>query len=263
MQKELYCLMLKYGFRPDHKFDQNFIINKNIIDRIIELLDIKHTETVLEIGPGTGHLTKHLLEKAKKVIAIEKDKKLIDILEKEIVDSRLEIISADFLKVDLNNLKFDKIVGLIPYSISQEIIEKIIGTKKAVLVVQKEFAEKLVACEGFENYVGTTVIAQSYSEIKYVSKIKKGSFYPVPKVDSAIIEIAPNGAKIDSTYKEFVKNLFRYSNKDLLNAIKLIIKNQPTLFSKIDAIKVPEELLKKKVKQLNIKEIKKIYSSIL
>ena len=262
MQKELYCLMLKYGFRPDHKFDQNFIINKNVVDRIINLLDIKKTDTILEIGAGTGHLTKFLLEKAKKVIAIEKDKKLIDILEKEIIDNKLELINSDFLKVDLQKLKFDKIVGLIPYSISQEIIEKIIGTKKAILVVQKEFAEKLVACEGFENYVATTVIAQNYSDIKYVSKIKKGSFYPVPKVDSAIIEIVPNDNKMDARYKEFVKNLFRYSNKDLPNAIKLILKNEPTLFSEIDITKVPKELLKKKIKQLNIKEIQKIYFSI-
>lgn len=262
MQKRIYDLMLKYGFKPDSKYDQNFIINMDPINAAIKALDPKNTENILEIGPGTGNLTTNIIDKCKKIIAIEKDSKLINILEQEFKDKNIEILNEDILKINLKELEFDKIVGFIPYSISQEIIEKINGTKKAILMVQREFAEKLVAIEGFENYVATTVLAQTYGEINFIKNVKKNNFYPKPKVDSAIIEIIPNNKKRDLKYIEFIKTIFRFSNKDLLNSLKLAKKINPKLFKNIKTENVNKNLIKLKVKQIRVEEFEEIYKQI-
>ena len=261
MQKELYGLMLKYSFKPDSKLDQNFIISKSIIDKVVELINPKKEDIILEIGAGTGNLTKELI-KTSKVIVIEKDRRMVEILEKELPSENLVIINKDILKVDLNKLKFNKIAGFIPYYISHNIVEFIKGNKPSVIVVQKEFAEKLIAFEGFENYVATSVLAQSYGDIKIIKNIKKNAFFPIPKVDSSIITINPKNKKQDLKYNTFVKCIFRYSNKDLQNTLKLAKKIEPKLFKNINSEKVNTELLKTKVKQLNINEILKIYNSI-
>ncbi|MDD3178089.1 MAG: 16S rRNA (adenine(1518)-N(6)/adenine(1519)-N(6))-dimethyltransferase RsmA [Candidatus ainarchaeum sp.] len=262
MQKKIYDLMLKYGFKPDYKFDQNFIITTKPIEKAIKALEILKEETILEIGPGTGNLTKEILKLAKKVIVIEKDKKLVEILKNEFENKNIEIINKDFLDVDLNKIKFDKIIGFIPYSISQEILEKINSTKKTVLMVQKEFADKLIAIEGFENYVATTVLAQSYGNIKFIANIKKNNFYPRPKVDSTLIEINPYNIKKDEKYIEFIKTIFRFSNKDLLNGLKLAKKINPKMFNKINIEKIDLKTKKLKIKQINVNQFKEIYKKI-
>ena len=263
MQKEIYRLMLIYGFKPNHKYDQNFIIDKNIINKVIETIKPDKKETVLEIGPGLGFVTKELVNNFKKVIVIEKDPIMVDILRKEITETNIEIINADFLDVDLSKLKFDKIVGFIPYSISLKIIDKIIATKPACLVVQKEFAEKLVAFEGFVKFVSITVLAQTYSDIKLIKNIKKGSFFPKPKVESAIISIVPKKNKeIDEGFNQFIRNIFRYPNKDVTNSFKhSSIENKDIIdISKIKNIS--EKLSSTKVKQLSVPELEKIYKII-
>jgi 16S rRNA (adenine1518-N6/adenine1519-N6)-dimethyltransferase len=262
MQKEIYKYMLIYGFKPNNKLDQNFIINESVILNVIDTIKPDKKETILEIGPGLGFLTKELLKRSKKVIAIEKDPLMVEILKKEIIDDNLEIINQDFLEIDLKKLKFDKIVGFIPYSISLKIIEKIIATKPACFVVQKEFAEKLCASEGFANYVSITVLCQTYSDVKIIKNIKKGSFFPKPKVESAIISIIPKNRKINDKFNQFIKNIFRYPNKDVTNSFKhSSIENKDIIdVSKIKNI--PEKLKSVKVRQLSVLELEKIYNVI-
>lgn len=253
MQEEIYKLMLKYFFKANPKFDQNFIVDKRVIEKIIETLDLKKDDIVLEIGGGTGNLTKELIKKCK-VIVVEKDPLMVEILKNELPQDNLEIINKDFLEIDLNKLNFTKIAGLIPYSISHNILEKINATKPAVIVVQKEFAEKLVAVNGFQNYVSSSVLAQSYGDIRLIKNIGKSSFYPKPNVKSTIIEIIPKIHKQDERYNKFVKTIFRYSNKNLQNALKY-------LETKKD-YKIDNELFKVKVKQLSTDEIMKLYKQI-
>jgi len=263
MQKEIYRLMLMYGFKPNNKYDQNFIIDQNIISKVIETIKPNKEETVLEIGPGLGFVTKELVKSFKKVIAIEKDQTMIDILKKEIDSENLEIINSDFLKIDLNKLKFDKIVGFIPYSISLKIIDKIIATKPACLVVQREFAEKLVAFEGFANFVSITVLAQTYSDIKLIKNIKKGSFFPKPKVESTIISIVPKKNKeIDEAFNQFIRNIFRYPNKDVTNSFKHAIIENKDIIDTSKIKNISEKLSSTKVKQLSVPELEKIYKII-
>lgn len=261
MEKEIYRLMLSYGFKPNHKLDQNFIVDKSVLTKIIETIKPNKEEIILEIGAGLGFLTKELLSNFKKVIAIEKDKKLCEILEKEYSSQKekLEIINSDVLDVDFSKLKFHKIVGLIPYSISLKIIEKIIGIKPTCFVVQKEFAEKLIAFEGFTNYVAISVVVQSYSEINIIKNIKKKSFFPKPKVDSAMVYIVPNEKKINKEYLGFIKELFRYAKKDITNGLYHINKENVKKY-KIE--KVPMDLQKKKIRQLSVMELERIFESV-
>lgn len=261
MLKDLYTQMLKYNFKPNHRFDQNFIIDDSVIDLVIKELKLEKTEKILEIGGGTGFLTKKLTDQPK-ITVIEKDKKMCEILKEEVNTKNLEIINTNILDVDLNSIDFDKIVGFIPYSISKEIIEKIITTNKTtVLVVQKEFAEKLIAIPGFKNYTTVSVLAQNYFNIKMSKKISKKSFFPVPNCESAIISFESKNKKYDANFVLFIKELFRYSNKDLYNALRLISNNiNKEYLEKIK--KVKEDLLKRKVKSLESDELNNIYKKL-
>jgi len=262
MIKDIYKLMLVHGFKPDNKLDQNFIIDNNIIKKVVETLKITKEDTILEIGPGLGFLTKELLNNCKKVIAIEKDPLMVEILKKEINSDKLEIINSNFLDVDLSKLKFDKIAGFIPYSISLKIMEKILSTKPACLVVQREFAEKLSAFEGYANYVAITALVQSYSEIKIIRHIGKGAFFPKPKVESSIISITPNNNKLNLNYNIFVKNIFRYGNKDIKNSLKHASLENKNIVDMTKLDKISEEMDFKKVKQLSVPELKAIFKVI-
>lgn len=259
--------MLKYNFKPSHKLDQNFIIDNNAIEKVSLELELKKTDTVLEIGPGTGFLTKEILKHCKQVIAIEKDNKMIDILEQEFIEEikskKLILINSDFLLIDLEKYHFTKIATFLPYSISQDFIEKILGQKKLIVgVVQKEFAEKLASIPGFINYNAISALSQSYFEIKIIKTLSKKCFFPVPSCESAIISLKPNKKEIDLRYNTFVKNLFRYPNKDVSNALNLVSRDLKNREIADKAKELKLEITKKKIRQLEIKEIEKIYSII-
>ncbi|MFH0906390.1 MAG: 16S rRNA (adenine(1518)-N(6)/adenine(1519)-N(6))-dimethyltransferase RsmA [archaeon] len=262
MIKDLYSQMLKYNFKPNIKFDQNFIINFEAITKVIKLLEISKEDIILEIGGGTGFLTAELLKFAKKVIVIEKDKKMCDILKLELPSEKLEIINANFLDVDLNTLKYNKIAGFIPYSISMDIIYKLRGDKKCVIVTQKEFAEKLASIEGLDIYKAISVITQSYFNIKIAGIIKKNCFFPVPSCESAIVLLDPKKIKFDETYENFIKSIFRHAKKNLDNAIYLCYKEDKEKYEKImpNVEKISKKIIKRKVRTLTIEEIKKVYN---
>ncbi len=262
MIKDLYGLMLRYGFKPDHKLDQNFCIDANVLKKVITLLDPKKDDVILEIGPGLGFLTKDIVKHVKKVVVVEKDPIMTKILETEILSDNLLIIEDDFLKVNINDIKPTKIVGFIPYSISQEILEKINASVPTILIVQREYAEKVTAHEGFTKYVAQSVLAQSYSKIKLEAKIKRNSFFPVPPCESAIISLYPIEKKQDELYNKFVKGIFRYPNKDLMNAISFGKKEKDYKFTKINLDKIQKKYGTQKVKSLSVKEIKEIYNLI-
>ncbi len=261
--EDTYKLMLKYSFKPDKSKDQYFIINQEITEKIISLLNITNEDVILEIGPGIGNLTKQLINtNAKKIIAIDKDKLMCDILKKEINSEKLEIINGDFLDVDLERIHFTKITGLIPYSISNGIIDKINATKPCVFVTQKEFAEKLVADAGFKNYVAISVLTQTYGNAKIEMNVSRKNFYPIPNVDSVIVSVLPKRDRQEQNFNYFVKTIFRFSNKDLINEIKYGQNVNKDFFEKIDVNKIPKEYFKKKIKQLSPEAIQDVWDSL-
>ena len=183
---------------------QNFLINPHILDKIVATADITSNETILEIGPGTANLTRILSKKAGKVVAIEKDHRLISVLAEEFKNSNVKLVEDDILKLNPENLGLTsgyKIVANIPYYITSNLLRIIFesetwrATKPSliVLTIQKEVAQRIIAKPPHTNLLALSV--QYYAEPKIISYISKNNFRPVPKVDSAIIRLKPyNGS---------------------------------------------------------------------
>ncbi|MCX6718280.1 MAG: 16S rRNA (adenine(1518)-N(6)/adenine(1519)-N(6))-dimethyltransferase RsmA [Candidatus Staskawiczbacteria bacterium] len=187
-------LLSKYNARPSKGLGQNFLIDKNVLNKIIEASDIKPSDVILEVGPGIGTLTQELAKKAKKVIAIEKDKVMIEILKETLKDSKnIEIIQGDILKNKLSLPKKYKIVANIPYYLTSPLIRKFLESEnqpeEMVLMLQKEVAQRI--CSKPPRMSLLAVSVQFYADAKIVSYVSKNCFWPAPKIDSAIIKIHP------------------------------------------------------------------------
>jgi len=176
---------------------QHFLRDKRILKKIADFAQIEKTDVVAEVGPGEGTLTELLLERAKKVIAVEKDEKMVEQLEEkfreQIVDNRLQIINEDILNYELR-IKNYALVGNIPYYITGALFKKFLESppaggqpKSITFVVQKEVAERIMAQDGRESILSISI--KAYGRPEYGGAIKAGSFYPKPKVNSAIISI--------------------------------------------------------------------------
>jgi len=169
--------------------DQHFMVDKSIIRKIILFANIKPNENVVEIGAGKGILTKELAKISGKVTAIEIDKKLKPVLEKELRGfNNATILIKNALKVDLSS---DKIVGNIPYAICESLIQRLprYRFKKAVFTVSKSFAYRLLAKPGDENYSNLSVFSQKNFEIKIELYVPKDAFKPKPKTNSVVISV--------------------------------------------------------------------------
>ena len=186
------------NFKAKKSLGQNFLINSGILNKIVSAAEINPNDVVLEIGPGKGALTKLLADKAKKVITIEKDYRLINPLKESLKDfSNIEITENDILKFNPAHCSLltahYKVVGNIPYyttsHLLKTILEKWPKPKLIVLTIQKEVAKRIIAKPPDMNLLALSV--QLYSEPKIMSYISRGSFRPMPKVDSAIIKLTP------------------------------------------------------------------------
>jgi len=187
--------------RPKKSLGQNFLINAGILEKIVSVAELGPDDTVLEIGPGTGNLTKLLSEKAGQVIALEKDRWLIEELKKKFRNTNVEISEGDVLKYfdiwkyqSIKEKEY-KIVANIPYYITSRLLRMIFEAwpkpKLIVLTVQKEVAKRIAAKPPDMNLLALSV--QLYAEPKIVSYVSRGSFSPMPKVNSAIIKLTPHG----------------------------------------------------------------------
>lgn len=267
--QELNNLMVEHYFKPNRKLSQNFLINEKIIEKMIELAELNDKDIVLEIGAGTGFVTRELLKKAKKVIAIEFDEALIPILEK-LPQAKLEIINENFLTLSLP--KFNKIVCSPPYGNSAEIMEKILFSEfeTAVVLFQKEFIEKLLAFPGFAEFNDLSVLTQYFCEAKSVLTVSPASFFPTPNAFSSILVLKRKKvfgtAKNEKLFYFFLKTIFRYKNKNLenalINAIPFISKqtkiDKKSFEEKIHSIKLKGE----KVAQIDCKDFVKTFNEL-
>ncbi|MDO8553660.1 MAG: 16S rRNA (adenine(1518)-N(6)/adenine(1519)-N(6))-dimethyltransferase RsmA [Candidatus Micrarchaeota archaeon] len=197
---------------------QNFLQDHNILRKEAELAEVEG-KTVLEIGPGDGRLTEKLLfHKPKKLTVVEKDTRFAELLKDKFGDT-IEILNADFLDTTLDN--FEVIIGNIPYNITSPIIFKIatMQFERALLMVQKEFAEKMIATANKSNYGRLSVTAQLAFEITLIQIVPAHLFVPKPKVDSAIIILEKN-MQITEKDEEVIRYLFQHRNQNAKNALK-------------------------------------------
>jgi len=209
------------------KLGQNFLIDPNIAQLEVIYADIKKDDVVLEVGPGKGILTNLLAKNAKNVIAVEIDKNLFKSL-KETLPSNVTLIHSNVLKLDFENLpKFNKVVSNLPYQISSPFTFKLLdySFNLAVLVYQKEFAERIIAKPGSKKYSRLSVNVYYKSECSLLRIVSKSVFYPIPKVDSAIIKLVPRktpafSVKNEEFFKDFVNVMFSHRRKKIKNIIK-------------------------------------------
>ncbi len=187
-------LMVKQGVKPNKILGQNFLIDKNILEKIIDSADLKPTDVVLEVGPGIGALTKELSLKAGKIIAVEKDKNMVEVLKKTLSDYKnIKIINGDILKIKNYKIKNYKVVANIPYYLTSPLIRKFLESanppSEMILMIQKEVAQRI--CSKPPDMSLLAVSVQFYAEPKIISYVSKNCFLPAPKIDSAIIKITP------------------------------------------------------------------------
>jgi len=241
---------------------QNFLKSIPALNKIIEVGEIKPTDIVLEIGPGKGALTEKLLEHAGKVLAVEKDFELLELLQekfsKEISSGSLVLLNEDILEFEIqkHKIKNYKVIANIPYNITGAILKKFLTDKFQpecmVLMVQKEVAERIVARDGKESLLSVSV--KAYGEPKLVMKVEARYFSPAPKVDSAIIYIKNISREFfkknlikEEKFWETVKFGFAHKRKKLSGNLK-------TLISKETSSKNPElaQLLSKRAEDLTL-----------
>lgn len=222
-----------FGFKK--KFGQNFIIDENVINNIVDKSKIDKETLVIEIGPGAGSLTYGLATKAKNVLCYEIDTTLKDILNSNLSDfSNVDVIYEDFLKVDVNNelKKYDYnklyVVANLPYYITTPIILKLIEDKipvdKIVVMVQKEVGDRFKAKPGTKDYGSLSIFLKYYFEVNKILDVSRNVFMPKPNVDSIVVEFKKVNSKIDVKNEELffkiVKESFTQKRKTLRNNLK-------------------------------------------
>lgn len=208
---------------------QNFLIDNNVINKIIDEVSACKDDLIIEIGPGRGALTSKLKNKGCNVIAYELDNDLSNILSK-LEDNKLRVIYGDFLKSDIKedikDIKYNNLylVGNLPYYITTPIIEHIIDENlefsKFTIMIQKEVADRFMAEAGTKDYGYITLVLKYYFNISKVCDVSKYAFSPVPKVESSVVSFVPRKDKLDvgaDGYFKFLKNAFRQKRKNLRN----------------------------------------------
>jgi 16S rRNA (adenine1518-N6/adenine1519-N6)-dimethyltransferase len=225
-------LLKKYKISPKRWLGQNFLISKNVLRKIVETAEISKKDTILEIGPGIGNLTIELAKRAKKVIAVEKDKRMIEILKENLKDFKnVKIVQGDILKLEPRSytLKTYKVVANIPYYLTSRLIRKFLESeakpKSMVLMVQKEVAQRICAKPPKMNLLAVSV--QFYAKPKIISFVPKNCFWPKPKVDSAILKISnlkTRNSKLKELFFKIVKAGFSQPRKQLINNLSKGLK---------------------------------------
>lgn len=262
---------------------QNFLVDEKARLRIAEAAAIAEGDIVIEIGPGTGLLTKELLKyPLKKLIAFEVDERAVALLKEEFHGEKFEVRSEDILKSDIAALRNEfgtklKVIGNIPYYITSPILFKLIDDRvyitDATLLIQLEVAERLTASPSTKAYGIPTVLANFFGEVKMLFKVKAGCFRPVPSVDSALIKIdfqkdfftregisAPEGFE-PKIFQSFVRLMFGMRRKMLRNNLKSFLS--PEMFTK--AVEHPKIIpyLTRRAEELDVAHFFSFYYDVV
>jgi 16S rRNA (adenine1518-N6/adenine1519-N6)-dimethyltransferase len=224
MLKETREILKEHEAWLSRRMGQNQVIDPSFLKKMIDYANVTERDVVLEIGAGVGNLTLMLAGRARTVIAVEKDEKLVEILRKRLKGrTNVRLLQGDFLDMDLP--EFNKIVSNLPYSISSEIMFRLLefNFDLAVLMFQKEFAERLVAKPGSENYGRLTVNTYYRAEVELLEEVPPTAFFPQPKVSSAIVRLKPRKppftVKEEKVFSDVVRALFQHRRQLVRNAL--------------------------------------------
>ena len=256
--EETKFIMKKYNIKANKSLGQNFLIDDNVIKKIIEGSNVCKDDLIIEIGPGLGTLTEFLLEKANKVISIELDKKMLNILKDRFkLYNNFELIHNDVLKVNLkeliqkekqdSNIKHVKIVANLPYYITTPIIMKLLEEQldltSITVMVQKEVADRLIETPGGKNTAAITYSVYYYATSESILDVSNTSFIPEPDVTSKVIKLdirknPPVNVKDKNIMFRIIKCAFMQRRKTLLNSLT----NTKVFLNKEEGIKILNKL---------------------
>ena len=227
-------LLRKYELQPKRSFSQNFLIQPGAIAQIADAA-LAMGEQIVELGPGLGALTHALLERGATVLAVELDRDMVRVLEKEFAGrERLEVRSGDAAELDLD--AYSKacgsklvVTGNLPYQATGAIIRQVVAHRPvldgAILMVQREVRDRLIAPPRTKEYGALTVFTRAAFEVETVCRLRPGSFYPAPKVDSAVVRFLPREtplAEETESFRSVVRAAFQMRRKTLYNALRAI-----------------------------------------
>lgn len=279
--EETKFIMKKYNIRANKSLGQNFLINEEVVKNIVECSKIEKEDLVIEIGPGLGTLTKYLLEKAGKVICIELDTKMLQILEDRFsLYDNFELINNDVLKVDLKNIiekektqgkiKQVKIVANLPYYITTPIIMKLLEEEleleSITVMIQKEVADRLIAIPGEKNTGAITYSVYYYASSEAIMEVPNNSFIPEPEVTSKVIKLnirkepAVTPKDKEKMFK-IIKYAFTQKRKTLLNSLtnNKIFENKQQGIEILNSLQINENC---RPEELTLEQFKKISDNL-
>jgi 16S rRNA (adenine1518-N6/adenine1519-N6)-dimethyltransferase len=225
--KTVTTLLSVKKIKPNKTLGQNFLVDKNIVDKIINSINFKTKQTILEIGPGLGVLTKELENRTNDITVVEIDKLMVDILKTQLKDST-KIVNQDILKFDFKILgPINKtIVGNLPYYITTEIIEKIYEystfVEEFILMIQQDVATKILNLKQGKDLSFVSIISNYAFDVELISDVSRNCFYPVPNVDSTVLKMKSKKiALVDLlSFKNFTIKLMKQRRKTVLNNLK-------------------------------------------
>lgn len=240
-----------------YKRDQHFLIDEQVLERIIGYGKLDHSDTVLEIGAGYGNLTAKLAKRAGKVIAIEVDPELAPSIKKL---ENVEVILGDALKEEFPH--FNKVISNLPYSISSPVTFKLLehGFELGILMYQHEFAKRLVASPGSKDYGRLSIAVQHHARVDILEVVSRHAFSTPPEVDSAIVRVVPRPQPYEirdvDFFMRFITAAFSQRRKKLRNAI---LNNAAMLGIKESALeKLPQDILEQRAETLSPEELAKL-----
>lgn len=244
----------KFDFKFSKGLGQNFLIDNNIINSIIDGSEVGQDDYILEIGPGFGTLTERLVDRAYKLYSVEIDKRLVDVIAYTVGNpDNFELINKDILELDLNKLERNshklKVIANLPYYITTPIIEHLFKYKDIIdtitVMVQKEVAERMVADFSSKNYSALSLFVENNSDAKIICKVSKNVFMPAPKVDSAVVRM---------DLKEEDKSVDQKLLSDLIRAG--FSKRRKTIVNSLSSgnLTISKDEIRKILKELDLKE---------
>lgn len=270
--EETKMLLNQYGLKANKRLGQNFLINQEIIDEIVEKSNISKEDVIIEIGPGLGSLTKILLKNAKNVIAIELDSSMVDILKSRFLNENLQVIYGDILKVDLKELINDemsvKVVANLPYYITTPILMKLLenryNLKSITVMVQKEVGERLCSNPGSKEYGAITLTTQYYSTPQIIIDVTRDNFLPAPEVDSCVVKLdvldTPKvELKNEKIFFELIRNGFNHRRKTISNSLSAGSVEKEKIISTLNKLNIDEKL---RAEDLSIEDFARIANEI-
>jgi len=234
--KETVSILRNLDIKPSKSLGQNFLIDKNVLNKILLKSNLSSLDTIVEVGAGLGILTREMLKRVKKVISYEIDKRLYKYISRELsIYDNVELINEDVLEAEIPF--HDKVVSNIPYTISGPLLEKLFygpQSTPGTLIIEKAISEKLKDYKNYQNYSRIAVTFNSFMNAVETYDISRNSFFPAPKINLSLINIVPrskthpflHGVENRQFFIKFIAGITQYKNKNISSAIALFIKNE-------------------------------------